>query len=111
MRVLGPAVFEPLPTEEGKQGWEGEEEFRDALARYKRLIKTYYRQRTTKGAAMASATGGWEGARELRMVMRQVEDLLVATVEGKDDEGRERAGRTVVRVLLASEGGMIPSLR
>jgi hypothetical protein len=45
------------------------------------------------------------------MVMRQVEDLLVAAVEGKDDDGRERVGRTVVRVLLAFEGGMIPSLR
>lgn len=106
VRVVGPAVFDSLPAEE-KEQWDGEEAFRAALGKYKRLMKQYYRQRTSK----ASTTGGWEGARELRMTLREVEDLVGAAVEGKDDDAREKVGRRVVQVLLGEEGGMIPSLR
>jgi ribosomal biogenesis protein LAS1 len=106
VRVVGPAVFDSLPVEE-KEQWDGEEAFRAALGKYKRLMKQYYRQRTSK----ASTTGGWEGARELRMTLREVEDLVGAAVEGKDDDVREKVGRRVVQVLLGEEGGMIPSLR
>lgn len=109
--VVGPAVWPgDVVIREDRGMWAGKEEFTVALGKYKKLIKAYYRQRTS--AKSVSSTGGWEGARALRMVMRQIEDLVGAALEeNKADDAGERVARAVARVLLARQGGMVPSLR
>lgn len=112
VEVVGPAVWPGDVVPQRSEAWDGQEEFMVAIGKYKKLIKAYYRQRTSaRGAEAVTSSGGWEGARELRMVMRQIEDVVGAALESKTDDARERVARSVVRVLLARHGGMIPSLR
>lgn len=106
--VVGPAVWPGDVVQEDTTAWAGEADFCGALGRYKKLIKAYYRQRTS--ARGVSSSAGWEGARALRMVMRQMEDLVGSALEGKD-AGREKMARRIARVLLARLGGMVPSFR
>lgn len=116
--VMGPAIWGSVSEISGSgknDSWGSEQEFKDLLARYKKLIKSYYRQRTTARSVISNAGrtgGGWEGARELRMVMRQLEDLVDCALEAeKGDDGRAKVARSVGRVLLSRQGGMVPSLR
>ena len=109
--VLGPVVWPAdaqlsSSSSTTREGWQGEDEFKGAVGKYKKLIKAYYRQRTSARGVTSSA--GWEGARALRMVMRQMEDLVRG---GIVDIGRERVARRITRVFLAPQGGMVPSYR
>lgn len=106
--VVGPAVWPGDVVQEETTVWAGKGDFCAAVGKYKKLIKAYYRQRTS--ARGVSSSAGWEGARALRMVMRQMEDLVGSAFEEKD-AAREQVARTVAKVLLARQGGMVPSFR